>query len=160
IARGMHYLHQKRIVHGDLKGANILVDRCGRACVADFGLSSVIDSNVLKMSSVGGGSAGTIRWQAPELIDPVNETIRPTSSSDIFAFACSCYEIFTGGVPFTEVLRDVTVIYKIMQGHRPLRPTNLHTKHGLTDLIWALIERCWAQHPMDRPDVEEVLRCL
>ncbi|KAJ3530502.1 hypothetical protein NMY22_g8546 [Coprinellus aureogranulatus] len=39
IACGMSYLHQEGIVHGDLKGANILVSASGRACLADFGLS-------------------------------------------------------------------------------------------------------------------------
>ncbi|RKO84242.1 kinase-like domain-containing protein, partial [Blyttiomyces helicus] len=39
--KGMSYLHSQEVVHGDLKGANILVDRYGNAVVTDFGGSSL-----------------------------------------------------------------------------------------------------------------------
>lgn len=41
IARGMAYLHEKEVLHGDLKGANILVDHGGGFIIADFGQSEM-----------------------------------------------------------------------------------------------------------------------
>ncbi|KAJ6554032.1 kinase-like domain-containing protein, partial [Mycena vulgaris] len=44
IAQGMQYLHSKNIVHGDLRGANILITHEWSACLADFGLTSFSDA--------------------------------------------------------------------------------------------------------------------
>lgn len=41
VSSGMEYLHFRRVVHGDLRAANILIDANGDACVSDFGLSIV-----------------------------------------------------------------------------------------------------------------------
>ncbi|TFK41736.1 kinase-like domain-containing protein, partial [Crucibulum laeve] len=48
IIEGVYYLHLNNIVHADLKGVNILVTSSGRACVADFGLANMIDSDILR----------------------------------------------------------------------------------------------------------------
>ncbi|KAJ7852007.1 kinase-like domain-containing protein [Mycena leptocephala] len=69
VAMGLEYLHKERVVHGDLKAANILVSPSGRACITDFGLSSIVDELSLKMMfSSHSGRAGTLRYQAPELL--------------------------------------------------------------------------------------------
>ncbi|KAG5725392.1 Serine/threonine-protein kinase HT1, partial [Termitomyces sp. T112] len=67
VAQGLKYLHENGIVHGDLKGKNVLVNEDGRAVLADFGTSSVIDADVLaRVSSPSSVSQGTARWRAPE----------------------------------------------------------------------------------------------
>lgn len=73
---------------------NILVTASHRACLADFGLSSVVDSQGLKTPSLssGGPEGGTVRFQAPELIDPDIVGLR-SQASDIYAFALVCYEV-------------------------------------------------------------------
>ncbi|KAN0073724.1 Protein kinase-like domain containing protein [Tylopilus felleus] len=40
VASGLHYLHSRFIVHGDLSGSNIFILHDGSACIADFGLST------------------------------------------------------------------------------------------------------------------------
>ncbi|KAF8991733.1 kinase-like domain-containing protein [Cyathus striatus] len=95
IACGISYLHDKNIniVHGDLKGANILVTSSGRPCLGDFGLSSMMDSEALKWTSLQSTktTGGTTRWQAPELFDPLVDHALPTKESDVYAFGCVCY---------------------------------------------------------------------
>ena len=119
------------MVHGDLKGvrfisskcntfilrpqpstkANILVNRDRRACIADFGLSTItgvatraaagasqasLISNDTLMSFTGGG---TRRWMSPELLDPErfgipeSEDNRPTRQSDCYALGMVIYEV-------------------------------------------------------------------
>ncbi|KZV81173.1 kinase-like protein [Exidia glandulosa HHB12029] len=75
---GLACLHHERIVHGDLKGANILVLSDGTACVADFGVSTVLCDQPHSASA-----AGTFRWMAPELLDDDN-SLR-TRESDMWA---------------------------------------------------------------------------
>ncbi|KAF8155160.1 ankyrin repeat-containing domain protein [Mycena galopus ATCC 62051] len=67
IAQGIEYLHSRNIVHGDLKGANILINDDWTACLADFGLSAFTDVTSTRSSTQRAGSA---YWMAPELIDP------------------------------------------------------------------------------------------
>ena len=94
VAAGVSYLHQKAIVHGDLKGVNILVTGSGKACLADFGLSNHVDAEMLTWTSESSANTGgTVRWQAPELFDPEKENSKPTKETDVYAFSCVCYEV-------------------------------------------------------------------
>lgn len=102
MARGLEYLHTSKpsIIHGDLKGVNILVKPSGRACLADFGLASAEDSQaVVASSSSNHRITGTSRWQAPELLDTeMDGSGRNSLASDIYSFACVCYEVRLGKV--------------------------------------------------------------
>ncbi|KAJ3555728.1 hypothetical protein NP233_g12141 [Leucocoprinus birnbaumii] len=164
VASGLKYLHGQNIVHGDLKGANVLVHCSGRACLADFGLSTIRDPEVMAMttSSSSSGCGGTIRWMAPELLsshdtdDPIS-----TKATDIYAFAGVSYEVFTGHIPFYEVFRDQTVILKIHRGERPTRPNpEIFSRNGMTEGIWRLMQDCWLTSPKDRPTASDVLARL
>ncbi|KAJ7485327.1 kinase-like domain-containing protein [Mycena latifolia] len=92
VAMGLEYLHSEHIIHADLKGSNILVTPSRRACIADFGLSSIADSMpaICFTHSTASTQRGTMRWQAPELLR--GESVSNVSS-DVYAFACVCYEV-------------------------------------------------------------------
>ncbi|KAJ7219636.1 kinase-like domain-containing protein [Mycena rebaudengoi] len=67
VIRGLTYLHDLDVVHGDLCGRNILNNKDGRACLSDFGLAGFIHSDHSIKSPAHGGST---HWMAPELIAP------------------------------------------------------------------------------------------
>ncbi|KAG6915005.1 hypothetical protein DXG01_013931 [Tephrocybe rancida] len=95
VANGLWYLHENHIVHGDLKGPNILIDEQGRACLCDFGISSICDPEikVWTTQSCAGSKGGSMRWQAPELIDLKNdEEVQNSVFSDVYPLGCVCYE--------------------------------------------------------------------
>ncbi|KAJ7100146.1 kinase-like domain-containing protein [Mycena belliarum] len=154
IAMGLEYLHRKHVVHGDLKGMNILVTPSHRACLADFGLSTIADAMTLRFTHSTSASArgGTARYQAPELIATDNPN---HYESDVYAFACVCYEIITGKAPFFEFPRDVTVSIKVLEGLRPSRPDTVPV-----DALWVLLEDCWEKKPIRRPDVRGIIQRL
>ncbi|KAG6852348.1 hypothetical protein C0991_000495 [Blastosporella zonata] len=81
IAAGMSYLHKNQVVHGDIKGANVLVTDSGRACLTDFGLSSLAENHGVQYPAFTSG--GTARFQAPELIDPNFEHPRSARHLDM-----------------------------------------------------------------------------
>ncbi|KAF7369146.1 Protein kinase domain-containing protein [Mycena venus] len=96
VALGLQYLHQQNIVHGDLKAVNILVTPARRACIADFGLSSIVNAWTFRFThSTPNVYGGTTRYQAPELFR--GET-KNHFGSDVYAFACVCYEVSRLGV--------------------------------------------------------------
>ncbi|KAF9646807.1 kinase-like protein, partial [Thelephora ganbajun] len=67
VAKGLAYMHGLHLVHGDLKGcANILINKNRRACIADFGLSTITGIRILMSFTPG----GTYRWMSSELYDP------------------------------------------------------------------------------------------
>jgi serine/threonine protein kinase len=62
ISKGMDHLHYNKVIHNDLKSANILLDSSGNPKVCDFGLSQITTSD-RSMTSKG----GTFGWMAPEV---------------------------------------------------------------------------------------------
>ncbi|KAF8186928.1 kinase-like domain-containing protein, partial [Mycena galopus ATCC 62051] len=167
VAMGLEYLHGKRIVHGDLKGMNILVTPSRRACVADFGLSTIADAMTLRFThSTASPKGGTARYQAPELLS----TDTPNHfGSDVYAFGCVCYEvrlhslaktfpimILTGKAPLYEIPRDVTVLIRVLEGIRPSRPETI----SADDKLWLLMQDCWREKSCHRPSISEIVRRL
>ncbi|KAG6919158.1 hypothetical protein DXG01_008965 [Tephrocybe rancida] len=146
---------------------NILITDDGRACLADFGISSISDSKIHAWTSHSSASSkgGTARWQAPELFNvEIDEQVpRNTRSSDVYAVACVFYEIFTGTVPFDYCPSDAAVIHQIMIGAQPSRPPDSSpswTEQGLTEKIWRLMTDCWNRDSAKRPSIESVQRRL
>ncbi|KAG6807441.1 hypothetical protein H0H92_007534, partial [Tricholoma furcatifolium] len=166
VARGLFYLHDFGIVHGDLKSPNILIDDNGRARLTDFGISSASDSKVVAWSSQTKGASvgGSLRWQAPELFEVnTDEPIMNTVASDVYAWGCVCFEIFTGEYPFNHILNDYAVMLNVRSGGRPLRPhasSPPWKSWGLTKEIWLFMERCWKQDPKQRPSSTEIIQYL
>ncbi|KAH9931005.1 kinase-like domain-containing protein [Fomitopsis serialis] len=156
VACGLEFLHSDLvgIVHGDLKGANVLVDEQGRACLSDFGLSTTLyNCDTLNTVSQHTGFRSTIRWMPPELHDPEMfrlNSATPSKASDIYSYAMVMWEIFTGKVPYEDVNYDGAVIRKVMSGERPQRPVEV------SDAIWSIMEDCWKQDYRKRPPIWEV----
>ncbi|KAJ6616210.1 kinase-like domain-containing protein, partial [Mycena sp. CBHHK59/15] len=154
-AQGLAYLHSQKIVHGDLRERNVLIDGGEHAQLADFGLAAVTDATLGTTSTTRRGS---LRWMAPELHDYQLEFKR-TKASDVYAFACLCIEIYTGEPPFRNIKQEAAVMLRILDQQRPLRPSSLGPPDGtraISDGLWAIVEACWAHEPSDRPDMDEV----
>ncbi|KAG6917750.1 hypothetical protein DXG01_001288 [Tephrocybe rancida] len=163
VAKALAYLHDSKVVHGDLKGANILVDGYGHAYLSDFGLSGIHDPDILHWASqsTAVSKGGTTRWQAPELFKPEQDTMNGhesdkgfvlpnTKASDVYALAWL--------LPFYEYHRDAVIIQKVSAGSRPSRPAEL--KHGLTDSIWTVMISCWDSNASNRPAVQKIVSHL
>ncbi|KAG6848948.1 hypothetical protein H0H93_012553 [Arthromyces matolae] len=167
ITCGVQYLHDNDIVHGDLKSVNVLINSSGRACLGDFGLSNVADPEIIKWTSQStvASKGGTMRWQAPELLEPeeIDAKVYNTKASDIYALASTCYEVFTGQIPFFEVLNTATVRKMVLRGDRPTRPgiaNIVWQDFGSNDPIWSLMMDCWKTSPAERPDISTVVSRL
>jgi len=161
VALGLEYLHGEGIVHGDLKGVNILVSPSRRACLADFGLATARDSKpTVRTLMSTNRTAGTSRWQAPELLGGDDDS-HNTFASDVYAFAMVCYEMFSGTNPFDDIANDLAVILAVHQGKRPtLLSHDLSRVRGWRNEILYLIEACWAQMPTERLSVGQIVEKL
>ncbi|KAJ7360826.1 kinase-like domain-containing protein, partial [Mycena albidolilacea] len=146
IVQGLQYLHSRNIVHGDLRGANILITQEWNACLADFGLTSLSDATIATNTS---HRAGSIRWMAPELIDPdrFGQKFLRTPATDVYAFGCVCLELYTGRPPFAT-LSETASLLRVIDGDRPERPSD---ELAFSDLLWEHVNEFWAQDSVRRP---------
>jgi class 3 adenylate cyclase len=142
VSQGVRFLHSAdpQVIHGDLKAANILVDRNFRAKVADFGLSRTNST----------GSTGTPFWMAPELLRREHGN---SAASDVFSFGIILYEVYSRRDPYEgegnakEILRLVCdqAIKK-----RPEAPISM------PDKVKSLMADCVEDEPDKRPTFEEL----
>ncbi|KAI9024168.1 kinase-like domain-containing protein [Hyaloraphidium curvatum] len=151
VALGMAYLHSlpTPVLHGDLKGHNILVDD-GRALITDFGMSRLRDRVALTMSGQGWG--GTPGFMAPERY---TQSLKPPA--DVYAFAMVAYEVVSKGLfPFYEARGNQPMIMKLVrvEGKRPSKP------EGANEELWVIMGDCWKEKPEDRPRFPEVYQRL
>lgn len=153
---GLEYLHSQHIIHGDLKGVNILVNGLGRGCLVDFGLASVHTNGTIEYTTASMQPGLTSRYSSPELLKGGN---LPAHAGDIWAFGCTCYEIFTSQLPFHECRNEGQVILQIMKGEVPTRPQEA-VANQINDYFWSLLLRCWKSKPEDRPSCQDILTYL
>ncbi|KAF9645427.1 kinase-like protein, partial [Thelephora ganbajun] len=150
VAEGLCYLHSCNVIHGDLKGPNVLVDNSGHARIADFGFATVTRSPD-SISSTSCRHGHTPRWTSPEILSGGAYS----KEADIFSFAMVMIEVFTGVIPFSDGPSSMAMLL-IIQGERPSRPTH----PTFTENLWSLMQRCWNHDPHSRPKVSDALQIL
>jgi len=164
VVQGLKYLHtfKPQVIHGDLRGPNILVSLSGDACIADFGLSELKAEGYDPNYSTPWVLAGHPRWQAPEIIKAeTKEEAWRNTATDIFAFGRVMLELFTKQVPFSEIRQDTAVTYRVWNGEFPKRPQDDEiVARGLDDTMWGLMMDCWNVAPEQRPSATDIVSRL
>ncbi|KAJ8584332.1 kinase-like protein [Rhizopogon salebrosus TDB-379] len=155
IALGLQYLHSKSIVHGDLTGSNVLVHDNGRACLADFGLSTML-LEFIGPSYITDTMRGNIRWAAAELFevpdDDKKEVVSLSTECDIYSFGSIFFQVLTCKVPYYNVKQDIVVLGQVIKGKKPEPPKD----SVLAPVYWEFIQQCWLPRA-SRPSVGEIV---
>jgi serine/threonine protein kinase len=97
IALALSYLHSNHVVHRDLTGNNVLLYGGKKAKVTDFGVSKLIDPEVLQRSSMS-LCPGTTVYMPPEALEEV-KVPKYTEKLDCFSYGVLCIQIFTRKFP-------------------------------------------------------------
>lgn len=153
VADGLYYLHHLDpvVVHGDIKGGNVMVDDTGIARLSDFGLAKLVEELHVQTGWTTTSFQGSTRWQAPELLLADDHQVA-TVESDIWAFGCLALEILAGKLPYATYRKDGAIVKAMIKGELPIlaRPVEI-----AEDGMWAIMQRCWSKSA-ERPDVDKV----
>jgi serine/threonine protein kinase len=116
-ARGLEYLHEQcdpKIIHRDVKAANILLDGDFEAVVGDFGLAKLVD---VRRTNVTTQIRGTMGHIAPEYLS----TGKSSEKTDVFSYGIMLLELVTGqrAIDFSrlEDQDDVLLLDHVRQSH-------------------------------------------
>jgi len=121
VARGLIYMHDQAMIHGDLKGVWIQtlvatppskvlfikanIDQSGHARLPDFGFLTIVSDFTNPTTSSSSVKGGTTRWMSLELLDPDQfgfKDSRSTKESDCYALGMVILEVLNGQVPFDQ----------------------------------------------------------
>ncbi|CUA78327.1 Tip elongation aberrant protein 1 [Rhizoctonia solani] len=152
VVSGVANLHGLGIIHGNLKPANILVGDHSLK-IAGFG-NATLSKYELKFAYSNDEPRFSLRWTAPEILDGEAKS----KASDVYALGTVIYEIISGALPYAEV-NDTEVVLKVMKGEVPSRPeSQLPSGVEYFDNFWAILTKCWAYDPAERPTAFDVER--
>nr|XP_048703633.1 serine/threonine-protein kinase Nek1 isoform X4 [Caretta caretta] len=142
ICLALKHVHDRKILHRDIKSQNIFLTKDGTIQLGDFGIARVLNSTV----ELARTCIGTPYYLSPEICrnKPYN------NKSDIWALGCVLYEMCTLKHAF-EAGNMKNLVLKIISGSFP--PVSLHYSYDLRYLLSQLFKR----NPRDRPSVNSIL---
>lgn len=151
IASGVSYLHSRDILHRDLKPQNILEDENLFPAIADFGLAQVShqkqDGTIYQPHTK---TMGTPVYLAPEIW----KKNAYSAAGDVYAFSLIVYEIMTNEIPLKGFDQEKIFEEVIQNHHRP------EFKCQISESYRQLIEKCWLDNPVERPNFDSILTQL
>ncbi|NXP10559.1 NEK1 kinase, partial [Thinocorus orbignyianus] len=142
ICLALKHIHDRKILHRDIKSQNIFLTKDGTIQLGDFGIARVLNST----AELARTCIGTPYYLSPEICQnkPYN------NKSDIWALGCVLYEMCTLKHAF-EAGNMKNLVLKIISG--PFPPVSTHYSYDLRNLLSQLFKR----NPRNRPSVNSIL---
>jgi len=148
VAEGLSALHREKLVHGDIKPANIVLDRDGNAKLVDFGLCG------MRRRDSSGALIGTPDYIAPELLRGAEDT----HSSDLYSLGATMYYLLAGHPPFDCASPSEVVKAKMLQPALPLETYARNVSEPTRKLVMRMLDPVPAKRPINSDHVAAELR--
>ncbi|KAI4385248.1 hypothetical protein MLD38_003297 [Melastoma candidum] len=166
-ARGLEYLHEHcnpKIIHRDVKAANVMLDEDFEAVVGDFGLAKLVD---VRQTNVTTQVRGTMGHIAPEYLS----TGKSSERTDVFGYGVMLLELVTGqrAVDFSRLEEedDVLLLDHVKKLEREKKldgivDRNLNKDYDMqeVEMMIRVALLCTQASPEERPAMSEVVRML
>lgn len=143
-AKGLLTMHNRNVLHRDIKSDNILSGMNGDVKLADLGFSVFLS----KQEEYRKTKRGTPNWVSPEIA----QGIKYSKEVDVWAFGCFAYELATGYPPFANIRRRHELLKHIIE--KPVPP--IDTTRWSAD-FQDFIEKCLKKSPTERYTMRQLL---
>ncbi len=151
VASGLRYCHTQvpPVLHRDLKPGNVLLSEDLRTIkLCDFGSARAL-ANASAMTL----GVGTTQYMAPEVLNPPEDgNVKYDAKVDVYSFGVLLWELFSAAKPFAQMQPAQIAVAVLVKKTRPSPdpPT-------MPAAIVALMKRCWAAEPGERPTVASAI---
>nr|XP_026691674.1 serine/threonine-protein kinase atg1-like isoform X2 [Ciona intestinalis] len=171
IASALCFLHafdkKKRMVHGDMKPSNVLLDNTLHAKLIDFG-TTVIEAHTTKKKASTSSKqthknekgAYTICYCAPEFLE---NPFKRNKCQDVYSYGMILYQILSGKPPFSHIQEEEHIRNAVKNKQRPelereklLQPRD----REISDCLDKVMRRCWGHEEKNRPQIFDVREIL
>tara|TARA_R100001163_G_C5067592_1_gene206860 strand:- start:3433 stop:4329 length:897 start_codon:yes stop_codon:yes gene_type:complete len=146
VLQGIKYLHDRKIVHRDIKGGNILLNPDGQLVVTDFGVSiDCLNKNATSF-------VGTPCWMSPEMCECENLKSYDYKT-DIWSIGITFLEVYNGRAPYIEF--PPMKVIKLIYTNPPPVPDRAEV--GGHKTIVEFLTACLQKDPNKRADCNQLL---
>jgi len=153
VAKGMEYMHSKRVLYRDMKPANIGFDEeTDQVKIFDFGLSRVMGQQEISSPRNMTMRVGTPRYMAPEIARDSDRYCFPV---DVYSFSLILWQMVSNQIPFEEIKSLEELKERVANDN--LRPPLKFVK---SDALKSLLEAAWANDPNNRPCFFQIIARL
>lgn len=143
---GLGHLHEKEIIHRDIKSDNVMIALDGRVKITDFGYGAQLNKEQAKRLSV----VGTTYWMAPEVIKAEAYGVKV----DIWSTGMMAIEMYEGQPPYMDEPSTMRALFLIVSKGRPAYKDPDSMSPEFKDFI----EQCTRMVPDERPSCAELLQ--
>lgn len=153
VAEAMEEAHAARLIHGDIKPSNLMLDTSGRARILDFG--QACHAGLPGVGQFGYDEAsGTVAYLAPERLWGE----RPSEQSDVYSLGAVLYELIVGKRPFAE-LKGLALAAAHVQSSSACWPFPAQIPRPVAALVRALTARDLGQRLPSMRAVRDSIHC-
>jgi len=139
----LSYAHSLGVIHRDVKPANMLIDKHGKALLTDFGIAKALRED--RTATLAGTAMGTPDYMSPEQI------VRPKdvdARSDVYSFGCVLYAMISGNPPFGS---EGATAFFIQDRHVRVAPPQLvYRNPDVPQAVGAVVFKCLEKEPDKR----------
>lgn len=147
LLQGIAYLHKERIVHRDMKCGNVLLSEDGRAIIADFGVSALLNDDDDRCHTF----VGSPYWIAPEVIMAMDDGAY-YYPADIWSLAITVMEMAKQKPPLFE-MNAMSALFHIPESAPPKLPAD----EDWSSDMHSFLDKCLQQEPEDRWTADKLL---
>eukprot|EP01084_Bolivina_argentea_P289983 498044_1 len=144
--KALQYVHKQKLIHRDIKAANILLNHKGQCKLADFGVSYILDSTMDRAKTI----LGTPYWMAPEVV----KDDKYDAKADIWSLGITAIEMAYGKPPYSNE-PPLKVLLKVPTAPSPTLPDEI--ADDFSNDFKDFIASCLMKDATQRPTAEELL---